>query len=192
AVLFYTRGNVDVLAVMYSINVFLTFSMANLGMSRLWVDSRKKDPAWRKHLAVHGVALVLCVGILIVTVFEKFSEGGWVTLVVTALTSMACWFVRVHYRSVARKLSSVGSEMEAVIEKLPDHAEAPAELDPELPTAVLLVGGYSGLGVSTLLQIDRIFPGQYKQIVFISAGVIDSGTFKGSEEMNALEQSVKG
>jgi amino acid transporter len=191
ATLFYTRGNVDVLAVMYSINVFLTFSMANLGMSRLWVDSRRKDPAWRKHLAIHGVALVLCLGILAVTVFEKFSEGGWVTLVVTALTIVVCWFVRVHYRSVARKLGTVGNEMEAVVAELPDRPDPPAELDPELPTAVLLVGGYSGLGVSTLLQIDRIFPGQYRQIVFISAGVIDSGTFKGSEEMLSLEASVK-
>jgi K+ transporter len=176
---------------MYSINVFLTFSLSNLGMSRLWVQARGKDPEWAKHLAVHAIALALCVSILIVTIFEKFSEGGWVTLVVTGVTIVACWFVRVHYRSVARKLGKVGQEMEGVIAKLPDMPEPPAELDPERPTAVLLVGGYSGLGVSTLLQIDRIFPGMYRQIVFISAGVIDSGSFKGSEEINTLEASVK-
>jgi amino acid transporter len=191
ATLFYTHGNVDVLAVMYSINVFLTFSLSNLGMSRLWVQSRGKDPEWAKHLAVHALALTLCVGILVVTVFEKFTEGGWVTLVVTALTIIACWFVRAHYGSVARKLAHVGKETEEAVAKLPDAAAPPAELDPELPAAVLLVGGYSGLGVAALMQIDRIFPGHYRQIVFISAGVIDSGSFKGSEEMQALEASVK-
>jgi amino acid transporter len=191
ATLFYTHGNVDILAVMYSINVFLTFSLSNLGMSRLWVRSRDKDPDWLRHLSVHALALALCIGILVVTVLEKFTEGGWVTLVVTTLAIIGCWFVRVHYRSVARKLDAVGQEMEGKVAELPDRAGAPAELDPERPTAVLLVGGYSGLGVSTLLQIERIFPGQYEQIVFVSAGVIDSGSFKGSEEMAGLEASVR-
>src|SRR5262249_10826336 len=64
-------------------------------------------------------------------------------------------------------------------------------MDPEEPTAVLLVGGYTGLGLQTLLQIERTFPGQYRQVVFVSAGVIDSGSFKGTDEMKALEASVK-
>jgi hypothetical protein len=191
ATLFYTHGNVDTLAVMYSINVFLTFSLSNLGMSRLWVGARHKDPAWARHLAVHAVALALCVGILVVTILEKFSEGGWVTLVVTAVTIVACWFVRVHYRSVARKLGTIGDALEPVVTAMPDRGPNHAELDPELPTAVLLVGGYSGLGLSTLLQIERVFPGQYRQVVFISAGVINSGSFKGAAELKALEDSLR-
>jgi amino acid transporter len=191
ATLFYTHGDVDILAVMYSINVFLTFSLSNLGMARLWTRARKKDPSWAKHLSVHGVALALCIGILVVTVLEKFSEGGWVTLVVTAATIVACWFVRVHYRSVARKLRKVSDEITPVIDAMPDKIAPPTELDPELPTAVLLVGGYSGLGLQTLLQIDRVFPGQYRQVVFVSAGVIDSGSFKGQEELAHLETSLR-
>jgi K+ transporter len=191
ATLVYTRGSVDVLAVMYSINVFLTFSLSNLGMARLWVGARGKDPGWAKHLSVHAVALVLCIGILVVTVLEKFREGGWVTLVVTAVTIVACVFVRGHYRSVARKLERLGAEVEATIAALPDVPPNLAELDPTQPTAVLLVGGYGGLGLSTLLHIDRVFPGQYRQVVLISAGVIDSGSFKDVEEMKALETTLQ-
>src|SRR5262249_3957934 len=178
ATLIYTKGSVDVLAVMYSINVFLTFSLSNLGMSRLWVKARSKDPGWAKHLSVHVLALVLCVGILVVTVLEKFTEGGWVTLMVTALTVVGCLFVRMHYRSVAGKLGHLGRETEKAIAGMPDVPPNAEELEPDRQTAVLLVGGYGGLGLSTLLQIDRVFPGQYRQVVFISAGVIDSGTFK--------------
>ena len=191
ATLFYTHGNVDVLAVMYSINVFLTFSLSNLGMSRLWVRSRAKDPSWARHLSVHAVALALCLGILGVTIFEKFSEGGWVTLVITTFTICACWFVRSHYRSVAGKLKRVADELEPIIATMPDRPPNLAEIDPDQPTAVLLVGGYTGLGLQTLLQIERTFPGQYRQVVFISAGVIDSGSFKGAEEMKALEQTLR-
>src|SRR6185437_8299547 len=37
AALTYTRGDVSKLVVMYSINVFLTFSLSNLAMIRFWV-----------------------------------------------------------------------------------------------------------------------------------------------------------
>src|SRR5262249_41580428 len=136
-------------------------------------------------------ALVLCVGILVVTVLEKFTEGGWVTLMVTALTVVGCLFVRMHYRSVAGKLGHLGRETEKAIAGMPDVPPNAEELEPDRQTAVLLVGSYGGLGLSTLLQIDRVFPGQYRQVVFISAGVIDSGTFKGTEELHALEGSLR-
>jgi hypothetical protein len=45
---------------------------------------------------------------------------------------------------------------------------APEELDPEKPTAVVLAGGYGGLGLHTLLQIPRTFAGQFKQVVFVA------------------------
>jgi hypothetical protein len=37
----------------------------------------------------------------------------------------------------------------------------------------------------------RNFPGLYKNIVFVSIAEIDSGTFKGAKEVEALELSVK-
>jgi hypothetical protein len=191
ATLVYTRGNVDVLVVMYSINVFLTFSLSNLGMSRLWIQQRDKDPQWKKHLAVHVIGLVLCFGILVITVIEKFMDGGWITLVVTAAAIMACYWVRAHYRMVAERVRKLSSEMEGTLAEMPDvKVVAPDEIDPEEPTAVVMAGGYGPLGLSTLLQIERVFPKQFKQVVFISAGVIDSGTFKGADEMDRLRQTI--
>jgi hypothetical protein len=92
---------------------------------------------------------------------------------------------------VADKLQKLSRETEQAIAGLPDVPPNTDELDPDKQTAVLLVGGYGGLGLSTLLHIDRVFPGQYRQVVFISAGVIDSGSFKGVEEMQALEATLK-
>ncbi len=40
--LLYTHGNVEKLVVMYSINVFLTFSLSNLGMARFWIKHRRE------------------------------------------------------------------------------------------------------------------------------------------------------
>jgi amino acid transporter len=191
ATIVYTHGNVGVLAVMYSINVFMTFTLSNLGMARLSLQQRSSDPRWRRHVAIHGVGLVLCAGILVITVFEKFGAGGWVTLVVTAGLIAFCYWVRRHYAMVARKVFKLNEELRPQLEGMPDNPYPSMEdLEPEEPTAVLLVGGYGGLGISALLQIDRVFSGYYHQVVFVSAGVLDSGTFKGPSEMAALRTSV--
>jgi len=102
--LWYTRGAVDRLVVMYSINVFLTFSLTELSMCRFWVRRRKQQRDWRKQIAVHLAGLVLCTTILIVTVYEKFAEGGWLTLVLTAGLIGLCFAIRRHYRSVQANL----------------------------------------------------------------------------------------
>jgi amino acid transporter len=47
-VLGYTRGAVDLLVVMYSINVFATFTLSQLGMVRHWWQVRKQELHWRR------------------------------------------------------------------------------------------------------------------------------------------------
>lgn len=185
--LLYTGGDVHTLVVMYSINVFLTFSLSNLGMVRFTLGHRDRDPRWGRHLALHLLGLTLCAAILAITCYEKFLAGGWITLLVTTAVVMICQLVRGHYRRVAAKLRTLNEELAPSLERAPDHA-APAdgELDPGAPTAVLLAGGYGGIGLLTLRQIEKIFPDHFRQVVFISVGVIDTGTFKGPDEVDAL------
>src|SRR5450755_3656214 len=42
--LFFTRASVNMLVVLYSINVFITFSLSQLGMVRHWWIERRKEP----------------------------------------------------------------------------------------------------------------------------------------------------
>jgi hypothetical protein len=190
ATLLYTKGDVHTLVVMYSINVFLTFSMSNLAMAKAWLQRRRDSPRWKSRLALHGLALALCATILVITVIEKFTAGGWITLVVTAATIAACYGIRRHYGRVGDRVRKLDSELYP-LEQTPDIAEDDAaELDPTAPTAVVLVGGYSGLGLHTLLRTEQTFPGQFKQVMFIAAGIIDSGTFKGAEAIDEQKQKL--
>jgi len=188
ALLIYTRGSVSALVVMYSINVFVTFSLSQLGMSKFFVGRRKEDPQWLRHLSVHLVGLVLCVTILVVTTFEKFTEGGWLTLVITSVVIGLCYLIKGHYTRVRQGFADLDNTLLDV--PIHDHGEPPA-LDHNAPTAIQLVSGYSGFGVHTLFSILTTFPKTYKNIIFVSVAVIDSGTFKGAEEIYALEESIK-
>ena len=187
AALLYTRGNITHLLTMYSINVFLTFSLSQLGMVRFWLRHLRR-PGRARGLAIHGVALVLCASILAGVVYEKFLSGGWVTIVVTSVVVAGCFLIRRHYAGVQANLK----RLDAILEALPAPSASDAkEMDRTQPTAVLLVGGYNGIGVHALLTIQRLFPGHFRNIVFVSIGVIDAATMKGVEEVERLRASTE-
>jgi hypothetical protein len=180
--LVFTGGDITALVTMYSINVFVTFSLSQLAMVRFWVG--KPAEAGRKRgLAIHGVALTLCLAILAGTVYEKGEEGGWVTIVVTSLVVALCLVIRRHYRKVQENLQ----RLDGIIAAIPAHSGKPnPQVDLRQPTAVLLVGGYGGLGIHQLLTVKRIFGDHFKNFLFISVGVVDSAAMKGVEEVDRV------
>jgi hypothetical protein len=188
ALLFYTRGSVSTLVVMYSINVFVTFSLSQLGMSKFFIQRRMEDPQWVRHLSVHLTGLLLCVTILGVTIFEKFAEGGWITLLITAVVIGLCYLIKGHYLRVRQGMKDLDETLLDV--PLAAHGEPPP-IDCNAPTAIQLVSGYSGFGVHTLFSILSTFPGTYRNVIFVSVALIDSGSFKGAVEVEALEASVQ-
>jgi hypothetical protein len=189
AALVYTGGSIGHLVVMYSINVFLTFSLSMFGMLRHWLRERAAPVALRlRRTALFGTGLLVCGVILVVTVLEKFADGGWVTIVVTAALVSLCVAIRKHYRRAAATMERLYAELG----NLPVSADAPrAEPDPRQPTAVVLVASYSGLGIHTVLNAFRAFPGFYKGLVFLSVGVVDSGEFKGEGAVEELQARTR-
>jgi amino acid transporter len=180
--LFYTRGNIQTLVFMYSINVFLTFTLSQLSMSRFWWGKRGERRR-RRHLVLHGIALVMCASILVITLVERFTHGGWVTVLITSTFVVLCYLIHGHYERARAGLR----QLDDVLGSLPTTGEPnQAPLDPKAPTAVLLVSSFNGFGVHTMLSILRFFPGLYKQFVFVSIAVVDSGSFKGKEDLEAL------
>lgn len=76
----------------------------------------------------------------------------------------------------------------------PDHIAEhhPAqEPDPAFPVGVLFVGGYSGLGRHAVQVLNKMFPGHFCGVIFVSFAVVDSESFKGLDEVAALEQRTR-
>jgi len=190
--LIYTGGDTSTLVLMYSINVFLTFSLSETGMVRYWFMHRKKYPDWYRKITIHIIGLTLCVSILVVNILEKFTEGGWITLLITSGLIGLCFFIKKHYLGVKDHLK----RLDDVLNDIPTSSGGVIpELDRTKPTAVILVGGYGGLGIHTLLNIIKLFPNLFKNFIFLSVGVVDSVKLKGVEEVNEMsaetEQGLK-
>jgi amino acid transporter len=190
AALLYTRGDVSHLIVMYSINVFLTFSLSMFAMLRFWLGRRGERPEWRRRAALFAAGFALCATILGITIYEKFAQGGWVTVVVTSLVIGLCLLVRRHYDDAAAKMEQLYRELGDLPHTTRPAAGAPP-LDRRQPVAVVLVASYGGVGIHTLLNVFRAFPGVYKGVVFLSVGVIDSGDFKGEHAVEVLKRRTQ-
>jgi amino acid transporter len=187
--LLYTGGGVASLVVMYSINVFLTFSLTQVAMIRYWLkrETRRKQRDWKRHIWIHLLGGALCIVILVITVFEKFGEGGWLTVAVTSALIALCHAIRRHYAGVFARLK----RLDQILLALPGQPAVKRALDPKKPTAVLLVGGYSGLGIHSLLTVLKLFPRYFQSVIFVTIGVVDSATFQGVEEVDRVREEAE-
>ena len=188
--LFFTAAAVNLLVVLYSINVFITFSLSQLGMVRHWWMDRDKEPKWKSRLLINGIGLLLTSGILISLCVVKFDEGGWATLLVTGVLIGVAFWVKHHYRQTQKKLFRLNELVAAALadEALITPEMPPPQCDPNARTAVFLVNGFNGLGLHTLLAVVRMFPKVYRNFIFVQVGVLDAGNFKGASEVENLRE----
>ena len=184
-----TAAAVSVLVVLYSINVFITFSLSQLGMVRHWWAERASTPRWKRKMCINGFGLLLTSGILISLCFVKFFEGGWITLLVTGLLVWASFAVKNHYAKTQVQLHRLNELVSVAMLKEADNTEVPViACDARARTAVFLVNGFNGLGLHTLLAVIRMFPKVYQNFVFVQVGVLDAGNFKGAAEVENLRE----
>jgi amino acid transporter len=193
-----SRGSVRFMVVLYSINVFITFFLSQLGMVRHWLSVRDKFRAWWKKAIVNGIGLVLTTFILISVAVLKFHEGGWITLFITGSLVVVALWIRDSYRRSAASLGRLDKLVEvsnAQIERIRQKKPAPTsptQPDPNAKTAVILVGGYNGLGLHTWGNVIRYFGTTFRNFVFVQVGVVDAGNFKGAEEIDRLKAWMDG
>ncbi len=192
-----TNGSVKYLVVLYSINVFITFFLSQLGMVRHWWQERGKAAHWEKKLFINGVGMTLTLFILITVTVLKFYEGGWITLLLTGTLVGIAFLTRRHYGNTFKMLHRLDELVTAAEASCPINPESPeghalkVKYDPREKTAILLVNGFNGLGLHTLFSIIRLFGGTFKNFVFIQVGVVDAGNFKGAEEVTRMKEEVK-
>ncbi|HSQ78082.1 MAG TPA: APC family permease, partial [Nitrospirota bacterium] len=146
-----TNGSVKYLVVLYSINVFITFFLSQLGMVRHWWQIRGKEAHWEKKLFINGVGMTLTFFILISVTILKFHDGGWITILLTGTLVGIALLTRRHYRNtfqLLHRLDDLVKVAESSCPAFPGEQGAQKELkvryDPQDKTAVLLVNGFNG------------------------------------------------
>lgn len=190
----FSGGSVKLLVVLYSINVFITFCLSQLGMVRHWFQVRHSEEKWLKKLMVNGIGLILTTFILCSVVILKFHEGGWITLFITGALVLISIAIHRHYRQTGKILRRLDGLVDAAQIDIENHRKTALgkkiEPDFKAKSAVIFVNGFSGTGLHTLFSVIRMFGGLYKNFIFVQVGVVDSGVFKGSDEIKKLQSEI--
>jgi hypothetical protein len=135
------------------------------------------------------VGLGLTGFILVTLVTLKFHGGGWVTLFMTASLVAVALAVRRHYEGVRKQLANLDAIVE--VAELPPSPGSRDFAPASDRTAIVLVNGFNGLGLHTLLGATRLFGGGFRRFVFVQIGVVDAGNFKGADEIERLHAHVR-
>jgi len=183
------KGSVKLLVILYSINVFITFCLSQLGMVRHWWSVRKEFRSWVKKILINGVGLLATTFILFSVIILKFQEGGWITLFITGTLVAVAVAIKKHYAYTMRLLQRLDSLVQ-VADDTVAQGKLPRKIlpvDPGAKTAIVMVNSYNGLGLHTLFNVIRFFGKEFRNFVFVQIGVIDAGNFKGVREIDSLK-----
>jgi len=97
------EGNTTNLIPLYSVGVFVCFTLSQTGMVRHWIRTHESGWWWRGIVNAFGALLTLVVLVIVLT--EKFEHGAWVVAVLIPTLVAMMLFIRRQYQASARQLA---------------------------------------------------------------------------------------
>lgn len=97
-------ASVTALIPLYTVGVFVAFTLSQSGMVRRWWHRR--EPGWRAGLIINGLGAVTTGVIAIIVASSKFLSGAWVVIIMAPMLIALMLSIRSHYRSMSRQLDA--------------------------------------------------------------------------------------
>ena len=112
------KGKTHYLIPLYSVGVFLSFTLSQAGM--VVRTFRLREKGWRLSLAISAFGMICTAVVLCVVATFKFEQGAWVVVIV--IPSLVYMFYRIHYHYVmfARELTQSSYDVN-IQTKVTDH-----------------------------------------------------------------------
>lgn len=91
-------GSVTALVPLYTIGVFLAFTLSQSGLVRRWWKLR--DRGWQLSMVLNSVGAIVTGVVLLVVAYTKFEHGAWMVIVILPVIVAILYATHVHYRDV--------------------------------------------------------------------------------------------
>ncbi len=96
-------GDTHSLIPLYSVGVFVCFTLSQVGMVRHWWVER--SAGWRWRMLVNAGGAVLTAVVLVVVVSEKFVDGAYLVVILVPLLVAIMLFIKLQYSRSRRELA---------------------------------------------------------------------------------------
>ncbi len=123
------QASVTGLIPLYTVGVFLAFTLSQVGLVRHWYRFRDREPGWGWRAALNGVGAVATGTVLVVVGISKFALGAWMVIVLIPVLIGLMWAVHRHYRFVEDLLTLDRLDVELRPERPPLVVVPIARLD---------------------------------------------------------------
>jgi amino acid transporter len=126
ALLFFFKASVSGLIPLYTLGVFLAFTLSQSGMLVRWY--RRREPGWLRGLIINGLGALTTAIVGLVVGTSNFLQGSWLVIVLVPILMALLWGIRHHYRSLDQRLA---------LDRIPAGKEVAAEPIVIVPVARL-------------------------------------------------------
>ena len=103
ALLWAFGGDTHALIPLYSVGVFVCFTLSQIGMVRHWQQDHVSG--WRWRMAVNAAGAVLTAVVLVVVVSEKFQAGAYLVVILVPLLVAMMLFIHQQYERARREVA---------------------------------------------------------------------------------------
>jgi amino acid transporter len=97
------KASVSALIPLYTLGVFVAFTLSQTGMVRRWW--KRREPGWRRGLAINGLGAVTTGVIVLIVASSKFLSGAWLVMILIPLLVALMWAIHVHYRRLEQAIA---------------------------------------------------------------------------------------
>ena len=87
---------------LYSVGVFVSFTLAQYGMFKKWRVIKEKG--WRYKSLINGFGALVTLVVSIIVFLTKFSHGAWILAIAMPILMFIMYFIHKHYSFVAKQL----------------------------------------------------------------------------------------
>ncbi|MGH2614208.1 MAG: APC family permease [Thermomicrobiales bacterium] len=95
------QASVTGLIPLYTVGVFLAFTLSQAGLVRRWWTKRNEERGWQFLLVLNGLGALATGVVMLVVGVSKFALGAWMVLVLIPLLVGMMWKINRHYGNLA-------------------------------------------------------------------------------------------
>ena len=97
-------GSVSALIPLYTVGVFIAFTLSQSGMVKRWYTLRAEEPHWRRKAVINGIGAITTGVVAIEVAASKLLLGAWVVLLLIPVLMAVMLFIKRQYTSSAEQL----------------------------------------------------------------------------------------
>lgn len=138
------EGSVTGLIPLYTVGVFIAFTLSQAGLVKHWQKLRENEPSWRVRVTINAVGAATTGLVAIFVAVSKFTLGAWMVLVLIPILIAMMWSIHRHYLRIEEAVR-------------PETPLDPAQIRPRVivPIAKLNIPARQALAFARAIAGDR-------------------------------------